>query len=138
MPLQEDDVGKLGRLFKDKYDQKLIGTNLTQFHSDFDAPANCHGPVHSRLLIALGKKSYLDVLTDEEGNEGYHIRMKGVPQQCILNYCKKQRIGLIELYERLYAGNAVKFDLTDGSACFRKTKNFDQITLQKFYRRVKF
>jgi hypothetical protein len=89
-------------------------------------------------LIALGKKSYLDVLTDEEGNEGYHIRMKGVPQQVILNHCKKARCSLIELYQQLYAGNAVRFDLTDGSACFRKTKNFEQTTLDKFSRRVKF
>jgi hypothetical protein len=138
MHLLEEDVDKLARLFKKKYNKKLIGSDLTQFHSDFDTPSNCHGAVHSRLLIALGKKSYLDVLADEAGNEGYHIRMKGVPQQVILNYCKKTKCSLVELYEHLYAGNPVRFDLTDGSACFRKTKNFEQTTLEKFFRRVKF
>jgi hypothetical protein len=138
MHLQEDDVTKLATLFKDKYGQTLIGSKLTQFHSDFEVPANCVAPVHSRLLIALGKKSYLDVLSDEQGNQGYHIRMKGVPQQCLINYCRKQGISVIELYERLYKGGTARFDLTDGSPCFRKTKNYDQVTLDKFYRQVKF
>jgi hypothetical protein len=138
MHLREPDVAILAKLFKQRYGQTLIGSGLTQFHSDFETPANCVGPVPSKLLIALGKKSYLDVLADEEGHIGYHIRMKGVPQQVILNYCKKMEIDLVELYEVLYEGLSVKFDLTDGSPCFRKTKNYEQVTLEKFYRRVRF
>jgi hypothetical protein len=138
MHLREDDVPRLAKLFRQKYGKELIGTNLTQFHSDFETPENCHGPIRSILFIALGKKSYLDLLQDDEGNLGYHVRMKGVPQQVLLNYCRKNNKTLVQLYTELYEGASVKFDLTDGSPCFRKTKNFDQITLDKFYRKVKF
>jgi hypothetical protein len=138
MHLRDEDVSKLGDLFKQRYGADLIGSNLTQFHSDFEAPSNCRGAVHSRLLIALGKKSYVDVLVDEFGNEGYHIRMKGVPQQCLVNYCTKHRLSVVQLYSNLYNGSTVNFDLTDGSPCFRKTKTFEQITLSKFTRTIKF
>ena len=86
----------------------------------------------------MGKKSYLDILVDEEGNEGYHIRLKGVPKQCILNKCKRMEITVEELYERLYKGEKITFDLTDGTNCFRKTKTFEQITLSQFTRTVYF
>lgn len=43
-----------------------------------------------------------------------------------------------ELYERMENGEAIEFDLTDGTNCFKKTKTFDQITLQHFIRRVQF
>lgn len=111
---------------------------MGQFHCDFDSFDGSHGEIHSRKLIALGKKSYLDILVDEAGHEGYHIRMKSIPNQCILNKCQLMGITVEELYERMYNGEAIEFDLTDGTNCFKKTKTFDQITLQHFIRRVQF
>ena len=136
--LKESDVSKLADIYKDKYGRELIGKQMTQFHCDFDSFPGAIGDIHSRKLIALGKKSYLDILVDENGNEGYHIRMKGVPKQCVLNKCKRMGISVEELYERMYQGESVTFDLTDGSNCFKKTKTFNQITLPQFYRKVKF
>ena len=89
MHLFESDVHLIGKLFKEKYGQELIGESMTQFHNDFDGFYGSVGKIYSRKLIALGKKSYLDILVDEEGNEGYHIRLKGIPKQVILNHCKK-------------------------------------------------
>ena len=111
---------------------------MCQFHCDFDSFDGANGNVHSRKLIALGKKSYLDILVDEDGKEGYHIRMKGICNQCILNKCKRMKITVEELYEKMYNGMQIEFDLTDGSNCFKKTKTFNQITLPQFIRRVKF
>ena len=111
---------------------------MTQFHCDFDSFDGSVGEIHSRKLIALGKKSYIDILVDEQGNEGYHIRLKGVPKQVILNHCKRLNISVVELYERMYNGEEMTFDLTDGSNCFRKTKTFNQVTLPQFTRTVKF
>ena len=111
---------------------------MTQFHCDFDSFPGAVGNIHSRKLIALGKKSYLDILEDEVGNTGYHIRLKGCPKQCILNKCKRMNITVEELYERLYNGESITFDLTDGCNCFRKTKCFQQITLPQFLRKVQF
>jgi hypothetical protein len=90
------------------------------------------------MLIALGKKSYVDLLQDEEGNTGYHIRMKGIPEQVLMNYCKNNNLLVDELYLKLYDGEMITFDLTDGCNCFRKTRTFDQVTLNNFSRRVKF
>ena len=138
MHLKECDVPKLAKIYKGKYNKELIGTQMTQFHCDFDSFDGAIGDIHSRKLIALGKKSYLDILVDENGNEGYHIRMKGVSRQCIINKAKRLNITIEELYERLYHGETITFDLTDGCNCFRKTKTFNQVTLPQFTRTVKF
>ena len=116
----------------------LSARNLTQFHEDFDGFSGSIGKIHSRKLIALGKKSYLDILADEAGQEGYHIRLKGIPNQCILNYCNKHGITVEELYEQLYNGESITFSILDGSNCFRKTKLFQQINPQKSERTVRF
>ena len=136
--LFEEDVERLANIYKEKYGKTLIGKQMTQFHCDFDSFDGSTGEIHSRKLIALGKKSYLDILVDEKGNEGYHIRMKGVPKQVILNHCKRLGISVVELYERMYQGEEMTFDLTDGSNCFRKTKTFNQVTLPQFTRTLKF
>ena len=125
-------------MYKEKYGKDLIGSNMTQFHCDFDSFNGAVGEIHSRKLIALGKKSYLDILVDEKGNEDYHVRMKGVPKQCIINKAKRMGITIEELYERMYEGEEIEFDLKDGMNCFKKTKTFQQITLPQFIRKVEF
>ena len=136
--INEDDLQRLNEIYKHKYNKELIGKQMTQFHCDFDSFDGAVGEIHSRKLIALGKKSYLDILVDEKGNEDYHIRMKGVPKQVIINHCKRMGITIEQLYERMYHGEEMEFDLTDGTNCFRKTKTFQQITLPQFIRKVKF
>ena len=138
MHLREDDLPKLADLFQFNYHKQLIGSNMCQFHNDFDGFEGAVGKIYSKKLIALGKKSYLDILVDEKGNEGYHIRMKGVPKQCVINKCKRMGITIEELYERMYNGEAMTFDLLDGSNCFRKTKCYQQTNLPTFNRRVVF
>ncbi len=138
MHLNEDDVDKLAALFKATYGKDLIGSDMTQFHCDFDVFPGAVGKIHSRKLIALGKKTYLDILVDEHDNVGYHVRAKGIPNQCILNKCKRMNITVEELYERMYQGEAITFDLSDGSTCFKRTKSFQQITLPQFCRTLQF
>ena len=138
MHLHEEDVTRLGIVFKKKYGKELIGEKMTQFHNDFDSFEGSVGKVYSRKFIGLGKKSYLDILVDEVGNEGYHIRLKGIPKQCIINYCKRNNFTIEELYEKLYNGEVVIFNLLDGSNCFKKTKSYQQTNLQTFNRTVKF
>ena len=41
------------------------------------------GEIHACESIFLGKKSYIDRLRDDEGNEAFHIRLKGIPSKCI-------------------------------------------------------
>ena len=136
--IMEDDVERLSKIYEQKYNKQLIGTQMTQFHCDFDSFEGSIGTVYSRKLIALGKKSYLDILVDEKGNEGYHIRMKGIPKQVIINKVKRMNITVEELYERMYNGEEIEFNLLDGTNCFKKTKCFQQINLSSFIRRVHF
>ena len=138
MHLLEDDVKKIGDIFFKKYHRTLIGEKMCQFHNDFDSFEGSVGQIHSRKLIALGKKSYLDILVDEKGNEGYHIRMKGVPKQVILNKCKRMDITVEELYERMYNGESMTFNLLDGCNCFRKSKCYQQVNLSVFERTLRF
>jgi hypothetical protein len=134
--IREDQISQLAEIFKEKYNADLIGVNMTQYHTDFE-PINGK-PSHSTCLIALGKKSYIDLLENQDGEKAFHIRMKGIPEQCLLNYCTKNNITPEQLYRDLYEGKEAEFDLTDGKVCFKMTNTFDQMTLSKFSRKIKF
>ena len=149
-------IKKLAKLFKNKYGRKLIGDNLGQFHSDFELTdykkldeegyeekISCKG-IQARRSIFLGKKCYIDELKgmSESGiiKTDYHIRMKGIPNSTIKHTAKKMNIGVFELYEKLYQGDAIKFDLTeDGAkANFKINKNGTINTLPFFERIISF
>ena len=73
------------------------------FYCDFDSFNRRIGEIHSRKLIPLVKKSYLDIV-NEKRNERYHIRLKGLPKQVIHNYCNRLNVIVLELYLRMYQG----------------------------------
>ena len=143
MHMYEDTINKLAKLYKNKYNRELIGEELGQFHTDFDIKG-CKN-IYSNRLITLGKKSYCDELigTDENGNTkiDYHVRMKGIPNSCIEYTVNKNGYkNVFELYEKLYKGEIIEFDLTEGKnkAIFRYGGNFSVRTETKFERNVKF
>jgi hypothetical protein len=90
MHIQQMDITKLAEDFQAKYSRKLIGKGMGQFHSDF-ASSKLTGNIYSSKFIALGKKCYIDELKSDEnpGVVDYHIRMKGIPNNAIMSYCKK-------------------------------------------------
>ena len=135
--IKEEDVPKLQGYFKEAYNRELIGSNLCQFHCDFDEIEK-GVPVHSKKLIALGKKCYVDLLEDEKGNTSYHIRMKGIPQEVIKREAEKRNITIEDLYMILYKGNEITFNLLDGSNCFRKNDFYEMETPSEFARRIQF
>lgn len=101
MLLNESNVPKLAAFFKAKFGKYLIIIYMTHFHCAFDSFPVAISKIHSRKLIALGKKSYLNLQVDEKDNEGYHVCCKGIPKQCIKNKCKLINITVKELYELL-------------------------------------
>jgi hypothetical protein len=111
--IDTESVNLLSKLFKQKYNRDLIGNDMGQFHSDFNA-GNLKGEIHSIQSIYLGKKMYIDKLKGDGDEYEYHIRMKGVSKPSILYECYKQDITPIELYEKIYNGISVKFDLCCG------------------------
>lgn len=145
--LDYDDVSKLEVLFKKKYNRELTGKKMGQLHIDFEM----HGvkdnkTIYGRNAYYLGKKMYIVELVgkNEEGKElvDYHIRMKGVPSDCIKYRCEIEEKIPLEIYDRLYNGKEIEFDLTmDGKkACFdfKKTKDgMNVYTRSEFSREVK-
>ena len=126
------DVPLLSDYFKQKYNRELIGKNMGQFHNDFDLN-NCRD-VSSELFVGLGKKCYIDKLSgisnDTNKKEyGSHIRLKGVSTNSIKGYGKLNNICLFKLYEKMYKGHSIKFDLCidelgDAKLCFKFNKDF--------------
>jgi hypothetical protein len=96
--------------------------------------------------IFLGKKCYIDKLegTNNLGEKetGFHIRMKGIPEKCIHYVVENtpRYKDVMDLYQDLYNGNEVAFDLTNGGskANFKFNKDYTINTLSLFTRSVKF
>ncbi len=138
-------VPKVAEAFRKKYNRELIGKQLSQFHIDFDLDG-CEN-IYSENFIGLGKKSYIDCLvgTDKDTGEkkrGYHIRLKGIPNGAILAECKRRKITPYNLYEKMFDGEAVKFDLLKDEhgkrVRFEKTKSSTMLTVPRFERVVQF
>jgi hypothetical protein len=161
---RRDDNGKdvsLSNLFFEKYNRKLIGKNLGQFNFDLklsyiDEEGNeqsCSNVIATEAIFC-GKKCYIDrlqgtkkvKLTDgsykEDIHYGWYIRMKGVPKSTILYTCKKLGLDPFQLYERLFLGEEIEFDLTEGGEkCnFKFNKNYTIETIQSglYSRRLSF
>lgn len=102
-----EDVPKLETKYKERYNKELNGKQLEQFHTDFDLKGAA-GEIYATKSIFLGKKSYLDVLesVDKDGNKinGYHIRLKGITEEGILDAAKKYDDSYYGLYADLATG----------------------------------
>jgi hypothetical protein len=123
MHMNDGDVDKLTKLYKNKYDRDLLGKQLGQLHGDFSMKKAAKGAeIVSVKTIVLGKKCYLDKLKskDSEGKTiyDYHIRLKGVTKEGIA-HAAKQYGGIENVFNRLAKGETIKFILNpDGKALF--------------------
>ena len=124
-------LDELVNLYKQKYNKDLIGDNLGQFHTDFKFPG--HSNVYSNLSIVLGKKAYLDRLCGtpddqncKEDEHMLHVRMKGVNNAAMSEYKD-----YLVLYESMFSGDSVKFDLTYNNAPMFQFKG--QVSSRKEY-----
>lgn len=144
MHLKNSDIKTLSTLFSNKYGRELIGKHLGQFHSDFKLDG-CSDIVAVRSIF-LGKKCYIDQLqginSKGEIETGYHIRMKGIPEKCIHHVVDtvNKYNNVMDLYQDLYDGNSVNFDLTNGGtkANFKFNKDYTIETLSFFSRKIQF
>jgi hypothetical protein len=145
MHIDTDNIEKLSEAFQDKYERKLIGKNMGQFHSDFDfKDADKDAEINAIKSIFLGKKTYIDLLestVDGKKAYDYHIRMKGVPNQSIHHTVEVNELeSPIELYQNLFDGEVYNFDLLcGGERCnFKYNKNMTVSSQSKFSRNIKF
>jgi len=140
MHIDFDKVDSLVDAFRTKYGRELRGKQLGQFHVDFEDLAKGGGEVWAEESYFLGKKTYIDLLADEKGNEGYHVRMKGIPGKCVWAKVNSEYSGdPMKLFKDLYEGKPVKFDLkSGGNCCFKTGKDHYISTVETMTRTVCF
>jgi len=143
MHINYSEVEKLEKLFYNKYNRALNGKEMGQFHIDFKLKGS-DAEIYAKRSLFLGKKCYIDELEciNKDGKiiNGYHIRMKGISTQSILYKCEELKISPFELYEKLYKGDKITFDLTAGGnkCCFEFMKLNKVSTKSDFYREISF
>ena len=153
MHIDYDMVTPLAEEFEKRYDKKLIGKNLGQFHTDFEFSSSysniggklvpCKiksvGDIRAVESVFLGKKSYIDLLEDEAGNIAYHIRLKGIPAKCIMYKVSTEYWGdPMAMYNDLFEGNIVEFDLSAGGAVMFKVNKNHTMSTVSMTRKVQF
>ena len=78
----KSDIPDIAKEFQNKYGRELIGKALGQFHSDFAEIDNGHTSTAIKSIF-VGKKTYIDMLTNDLNHIAFHIRCKGVTQDVI-------------------------------------------------------
>ena len=138
MHIEVDDLPKLVDAYKNTYNRDLIGKQMGQFHSDFTSMNGREDVKYAVESIFLMKKMYIDKLLLSDDTIDYMIRGKGITTESIKAVAHRQFNGdYMALYEHLYQGNEVTFDLTDGKPAFAMNKNMTVSTLNEFKRRIK-
>ena len=147
-----EDVPTLEEEYESRYNKKLNGKNLEQFHTDFDLDGAA-GDIYATKSIFLGKKSYIDVLesVDQEGNtiSGTHIRLKGITSAGMEHMAKTYSpCGSIPDYFEMYSDLATGTQLDIVLNPFNPDKNQNKVlfefkqgkvsTRKEFIRKVKF
>ena len=143
----KDDLGKLEKAYMEKYGRELKGKNLCQFHSDFpeipngtkdEVPVSIHSIFIAKkiYLDVLTDSIYLDVLTDSSGKIHFMFRGKGLTQESIKAAAERYG-GLEKLYELMFNGKEVAFNLADGAPSFLFHKDFTVSSNESFIRKVK-
>ena len=143
MHILEDGLNNLTKKYKEIFNRDLVGKGMGQFHNDFDSKYLEN--IHSQELIILGKKSYIDLLDGnikdkKERDTDFHIRLKGIPNNTILQHASNEKITPIELYKKMFEGEEINFDLTNkqDNKKFKMGKDYTIETKNEFDRKIKF
>ena len=135
MHIEKERLNDLSKEFKIRFGRELIGKNLRQFHNDFDEVEDGY----AYKSIFCGKKCYIDILKNDKGEEGIHYRMKGISLECVkLKAETDYDNDLYKLYEELYEGNIISFNLLLTAPRMKSTKERKIINQTKFTRRISF
>lgn len=133
MHIQKNKIDDLAKEYKKRYARDLIGKNLGQFHNDFDEVEN--GYAYKSIFV--GKKMYVDILKNEKGEQGIHYRMKGVNLDCVKLYAEENNIEIYDIYNKLYNGETITFNLLKAKPCFKMNDNQTVTNLKAFDRSIK-
>jgi hypothetical protein len=149
MHIEDDQIEKLSKLYDEKYNRKLIGKHLGQFHQDFSHSNKLAKNIISIKSIFLGKKSYIDylqgTLPDGSIETCMHCRMKGINEIALLNKAKEYKHenmndNIFNVYEDLSNDKDIEFILNpDEKPSFNFTSDgVKKIESNKFKRLINF
>ena len=151
----------LASAYEVRYHRPLIGKALGQFHPDFQSFGSIDKtPLATRSIFVM-KKTYIDQLQNQNKEIAFHIRMKGIvpdvivekanelhPQdiQCVYqdglvypipSVSSNKEYSIFHLYKDLYDGQVIEFDLATSKLhpCF-ELKDFQVSTKTSFIRRI--
>ena len=133
--IEHDKLPILANEYKRLHGRELIGEDtIGCFHNDFDELKDAFTTIH----ISLGKKMYYDGLANDKGGKAEHFRMKGIPNSVIVNHANIYFKGNVkDLYEYLYQGNEITFDLNAVQVRFVMEKTGEIKHKNKFERKVR-
>ena len=137
MHIENDKIDMLTKLFREKYNRELVGINMGQFHCDFEM-YNGKKPLHTVKTIILGKKVYFDKIKYEDNSYHTHFRMKGIPSNIVEHKAKKRDGNVEQLYEYLYKGRPVEFNLLALNKKFKIGIDGNITNWNKFSRKICF
>lgn len=142
--MDDKQVKILAEKFKIDYGRDLIGEDMGQFHIDFKMKGvEDEDTIRSKTFIGVGKKCYIDVLEglNDKGKivKGFHIRLKGIPEDTIAYFCEDNKQTPLELFKDLHNGIEKHFDLLCGGEVNKF--EYDEMTYamkEEFSRNVSF
>jgi hypothetical protein len=120
MQLEKKNVELLGKYYGEKYNKELIGKSMGQFHIDYEIKGAIPKTIEGYKAIYLGKKTYCVLLRGickETGKilYGEHVRFKGVSNDSIKYTAKLRKCSVFDIYQKLYDGEKIEFDLLCGN-----------------------
>lgn len=128
------EIPRLENRFKEIFGRELRGTDMGQFHPDFESDS-LKGEIWAVESVFLGKKAYVDKLTDASNEIDYHLRLKGIPNDVL--GCQME--DPLDLYRSLLdEKNSYKFNLLQLHPSFKMEKFGDIFTKEKFERKISF
>lgn len=133
MHIPVDKVPILEAAYLEKYGRVLRGSDMGQFHPDFESD-KISGDLKSVESYFLGKKAYCDKVMNDQGEIDYHLRLKGIPN----NLLESEYEDPLELYKFMFEGGEYKFNLLKLRPSFEMTKDMKIKTRTEFTRRIKF
>lgn len=133
MHIQKNKINDLANEYKKRFNRELIGKNLGQFHNDFDEVTD--GYAYQSVFV--GKKMYVDLLKNDKGETGIHYRMKGVNLDCVKLYAEEHNLTVFDVYNKLFNGETLTFDLLKAKPCFKMNDNQTVTNQLEFKRSIK-
>lgn len=133
MHIQKNKINDLANEYKKRFNRELIGKNLGQFHNDFDEVTD--GYAYKSVFV--GKKMYVDLLQNDKGETGIHYRMKGVNLDCVKLYAEEHNLTVFDVYNKLFNGETLTFDLLKAKPCFKMNDNQTVTNQLEFKRSIK-